>query len=105
MRVIIGAVIFVGTLGVFAAVTAAIFIVQHIFAITVLGAAVAAVMLLARRSKRRRLPAHRPPHYPAIGALARPAAGGSAQWPAHGMSSVALPSRAARSLAPRRSYP
>ena len=43
MPVIIGAVVFVGTLGVFAAVTAAIFIASaHIFAITVLGAAVAA---------------------------------------------------------------
>lgn len=104
MRVIIGAVIFVGTLGVLAAVTAAMFIAQHIFAITVLGAAVAAVTLLARRTQRRRFPARRPSHYPAIVAPARPASGGP-QREAHPMSSAALPTRARRSLAPRRSYP
>jgi len=100
MRVIIAAVFFIGTLGVFAAVTAAIFIVQHLFAVTVL----TAVMLLARRTKRRRPPAHRPPRYPALATPTRPASRGP-QWPAHAMSSAAFPSRARRSLAPWRPAP
>jgi hypothetical protein len=104
MRVIIAAVFFIGTPGVFAAVTAATFIVQHLFAVTVLGAAMAAVMLLARRTKRRRPPAPRPPRYPALATPTRPASRGP-QWPAHAMSSAAFPSRARRSLAPWRPAP
>jgi hypothetical protein len=111
MRVIIGAVFVVVTVCVFVAVTVAIFIIEHIFAITVLGAAVAAVMLVVRHqqrlSPRRRLPAHQPSHYPAILVPARPAPAATPQWAADGMSSSALRSRAHRSLPPsgRRSYP
>lgn len=112
MRVIIGAVFVVVTVWVFVAVTVAMFIVEHIFAITVLGAVVAAVVLVVRdqrcRSPRRRLPAHPPPHYPAIIAPARPASAVLPQCgPVDGMSSAALRSCAHRRLPPsgRRSYP
>lgn len=111
MRVIIGAVFVVVTVCVFVAVTVAMFIVEHIFAITVLGAVVAAVVLVVRhqryRSPRRGLPAHQPPHYPASIAPARPLSAAIPQWAADPMSSAALRSRAYRSLPPsaRRSYP
>ena len=109
MRVIIGTVFNVGIFGVFVAVTAARFIAEHMFATTALASVVAAVIILARRTNRRgpraRFPAHQPPHYPAILAPARPASGGPPQWAEHGMSSAALPSRARRSIAPRRSHP
>lgn len=108
MRVIIGTVLLIGTIGVFAAVTAFVFVVQHLFAVTVLSMAVAAVLFLARRATRHslhpRFPAQRAAHYPGICSPAR-TAGGPAQWQAAGMSSAAIPSRARRSVEPRRSYP
>jgi hypothetical protein len=108
MRVIIGTVFLIGTITVFAALTAFIFVVQHLFAVSVLSMAVAAVVCLARRAKRRRLnpclPARRPGHYPGICGPARTAAGGPAHWQAAGMSSAAIPSRTRRSLE-RRSHP
>jgi uncharacterized membrane protein len=109
MRVIIGTVFLIGTITVFAALTAFMFVVQHLFAVSVLSMAVAAVVYLARTAKRRRLspclPAQQAAHYPGICATARTAAGRPAHWQAAGMSSAAIPSRARRSLEPRRSYP
>lgn len=108
MRVIIGTVFLIGTIGVFAAVTAFVFVVQHLFAVAVLSMAVAAVVFRARRVKRHslhpRFPAQQAAHYRSICAPAR-TAGWPAQWEAPGMSSAAIPSRARRSLEPRRSYP
>jgi hypothetical protein len=107
MRVIIGVAFGVITVCVFVAVTVAVFIVEHIFAITFLAALVAAALLVHhhRRSRRHHFGAHPPANYPA--SLAQtPARPGLPQWAAPGMSSAALRSRAHRSLPPpdRRSY-
>ncbi len=95
----------------FIAVTVAVFIAEHIFAITLLAAAAAAVALLVRHQQRRtlrqRFPAAQPPHYPASLAQAPHTRAPIPQFATHGMSSAALRSRAHRSLPPsgRRSYP
>ena len=107
MRVIIGVAFAVITVCVFVAVTVAIFIVKHIFAIALLvAAATLALLVHHRRSRRQRFGARPPGNYPA--SLAQtPTHAAIPQWAAHGMSSAAPRSRAHRSLPPSggRSYP
>lgn len=101
MRVIICVAFGVIAVCVFVAVTGAVFIVEHIFAIALLAAVVVAALLMHHHRRRRRhhFGAHPAANYPPSLAQTppRPAI---PQWPAHGMSSAAVRSRAHRSLPP-----
>src|SRR4029077_7092439 len=88
MRVIIGVALGVITVCVFIAVTVVVFIVEHLFAVTLLAAAVAVALLLRHRHRSRRSHFAARPPYP--GALPQP--------PTRGMSSAALRPLAPRSL-------
>jgi len=96
MRVIIGVALGVITVCVFIAVTVVVFIVEHLFAVTLLAAAVAVALLLRHRHRSRR--SHFAAHPPYPGALTQPPTRAAVpRFTARGMSSAAL-----RPLAPRR---
>jgi hypothetical protein len=101
MRVIIVVAFGVIAVCVFSAVTVAVFIVEHIFAITLLAAVVAAALLVHhhRRGRPHHCGAHPSANYPPSLAQTPPRTA-IPHWPAHGMSSAALRSRAHRSLPP-----
>jgi hypothetical protein len=108
MRMIISAGFIAIMIGGFAAVTAVVFIVQHMFAITVLAVVIGALVSVARRRRRRglrRSPVHQLSHYPDVPSPQSPAPAGLPRWTVDAMSSTALPSRAPRNLPPRRSRP
>jgi hypothetical protein len=96
MRVIIGVALGVITVCVFIAVTVVVFIVEHLFAVTLL-AAVAVALFLRHRHRSRRT--HFATHPPYPGALTQPPTRAAVpRFTAGGMSSAALRPLAPRSL-------